>query len=71
VIKATIVVEKPTQKGMIIGKGATAIKRIGKIARGKIEKLIQKKVYLELFVSVKRGWSKNKDGLKEMGYHID
>jgi GTP-binding protein Era len=71
VIKATIVVEKSSQKGMIIGKGAVAIKRIGKVARGKIEKLAQKKVYLELFVSVKKGWSKNKDGLKEMGYHLD
>lgn len=71
VIKATIVVEKSSQKGMIIGKSATAIKRIGKDARVKIEKLTQKKVYLELFVSVKKGWSKNKDGLKEMGYHFD
>jgi len=56
---------------MIIGKGATAIKRIGKDARKKIEKLSGKKVYLELFVSVKKGWTKNKDGLKEMGYDID
>ena len=71
VIKATIVVEKSSQKGMIIGKSATAIKRIGKDARIKIEKLTQKKVYLELFVSVKKGWSKNKAGLKEMGYHLD
>ncbi len=52
-------------------KGAVAIKRIGKVAREKIEKLTQKKIYLELFVSVKKGWSKNKDGLKEMGYHLD
>lgn len=71
VVKATIVVEKSSQKGMIIGKQAAAIKRIGKDARVKIEKLAQKKVYLELFVSVKKGWSKNKDGLKEMGYNID
>ena len=71
VIKATIVVEKGTQKGMIIGKGAEAIKRIGLNARKKIEKLIQKKVYLELFVSVKKGWSKNKKSLKEMGYNFD
>jgi len=68
VIKATIVVEKPTQKGMIIGKGGEAIKRIGLNARKKIEPLIDKKVYLELFVSVKKGWSKNKATLKEFGY---
>ena len=68
VIKATIIVEKQTQKGMIIGEGGVAIKRIGLNARKKIEKLIGKKVYLELFVSVKRGWSKNKENLRELGY---
>ncbi|MBD3840828.1 MAG: GTPase Era [Campylobacterales bacterium] len=71
VIKATIVVEKGTQKGMIIGKGATAIKRIGLNARKKIEKLSGKKCYLELFVSVKKGWSKNKAGLKDLGYNFE
>jgi GTP-binding protein Era len=71
VVKATIIVQKGTQKGMIIGKGATAIKRIGKDARVKIEKLTGKKCYLELFVSIKKGWTKNKEGLKELGYDID
>lgn len=71
VIKATIIVEKSTQKGMIIGKGATAIKRIGLHARKKIEKLSGKKCYLELFVSVKKGWTKNKSSLKEMGYNFE
>ncbi|WP_419769227.1 MAG: GTPase Era [Candidatus Marinarcus sp.] len=71
VIKATIIVQKSTQKGMIIGKGATAIKRIGKDARLKIEKLSGKKVYLELFVSVKKGWTKNKQGLKDLGYDVE
>lgn len=68
VIKATIIVEKSTQKGMIIGKGGEAIKRIGLNARKKIETLIGKKVYLELFVSVKKGWSKNKESLRDLGY---
>jgi len=68
VIKATIIVEKSTQKGMIIGKGGEAIKRIGLNARKKIEPLIGKKVYLELFVSVKKGWSKNKESLRDLGY---
>ena len=70
VIKATIIVQKGTQKGMIIGKDATAIKRIGKDARIKIEKLTGKKCYLELFVSIKKGWTKNKQGLKELGYDV-
>ncbi len=71
VIKATIIVEKSTQKGMIIGKKGEAIKRVGLNARKKIEKLSGKKCYLELFVSVKKGWSKNKGSLKELGYNFD
>ncbi|RYA23689.1 GTPase Era [Malaciobacter halophilus] len=70
VIKATIVVQKSTQKGMIIGKGATAIKRIGKDARVKIEKLTGKKCYLELFVSIRKNWTKDKKGLKDLGYDV-
>ncbi|MEM5559083.1 GTPase Era [Aliarcobacter cryaerophilus] len=71
VIRATIIVQKDSQKGMIIGQQATAIKRIGKGARIKIEKLSGKKCFLELFVSVKKNWTKNKDALKSMGYDID
>ena len=71
VIKATIIVQKDSQKGMIIGQSATAIKRIGKAARVKIEKLSGKKCYLELFVSVKKNWTKNKDALKSMGYDVN
>ena len=71
VIRATIIVQKDSQKGMIIGQQATAIKRIGKAARIKIEKLSGKKCFLELFVSVKKNWTKNKDALKCMGYDID
>lgn len=68
-IYAQIIVEKPTQKGMMIGKKGTAIKRIGTDARQKIEHLIQKKVFLELSVTVKKGWTKDKKSLEEMGYH--
>ncbi|MFY9107850.1 GTPase Era [Aliarcobacter cryaerophilus] len=71
VIRATIIVQKDSQKGMIIGQQATAIKRIGKAARIKIEKLSGRKCFLELFVSVKKNWTKNKDALKSMGYDID
>ena len=70
VIKATIIVQKSTQKGMLIGKGAVAIKRIGKDARMKIEKLTGRKCYLELFVSIKKGWTKNREGLKDLGYDV-
>ncbi len=69
-IRATIIVEKESQKGIIIGKGGAAIKRIGQHARGKIENLSGKKVFLELFVSVKKGWSSDKEFLNELGYQL-
>ena len=67
-IYATIIVEKQSQKGIIIGKGGEAIKRIGKAARTKIEELSGKQCYLNLQVSVKKGWSKDKSYLEQLGY---
>jgi len=68
-IYATIIIEKESQKGIIIGKKGEAIKRIGKSAREKIERLSGKKAYLNLQVSVKKGWTKDKNFLKEIGYN--
>ena len=67
-IRATIIIEKQSQKGIIIGKGGAAIKRIGSDARVQIENLIGKKVFLELFVSVKKGWTNDKKMLEDIGY---
>jgi len=67
-IYATIIIEKESQKGIIIGKGGDSIKRIGQAARQKIEMLSGRKAYLELQVSVKKGWSKDKAFLDEIGY---
>ncbi len=67
-IYATIIIEKESQKGIIIGKGGETIKRIGKSAREKIERLSGKKAYLNLQVSVKKGWTKDKAFLEEIGY---
>ncbi|MRI83105.1 MAG: GTPase Era [Nitratiruptor sp.] len=67
-VYATIVVEKPSQKGIVIGKGGATIKRIGKRARQLLEQFSGKKIYLELFVVVKRGWTKNKKELERIGY---
>lgn len=67
-IYATIIIEKDSQKGIIIGRGGEAIKRIGRYAREKIENLSQKQAYLNLQVSVKKGWSKDKAFLEEIGY---
>jgi len=69
-IRATIIIEKESQKGIIIGKGGSAIRRIGKNARKKIEQLIDKKVFLDLFVSVKKGWTNDKEFLDDIGYKL-
>ena len=67
-VYATIVVEKDTQKGMIVGQKGEGIKRVGKLARQQMELFSGKKIFLDLHVSVKKGWSKNRDGLEDMGY---
>lgn len=67
-IRATIIVEKESQKGIMIGKGGNTIKRIGKQARGKIESLSGKQAYLDLFVSVKPNWTNDKKMLEDLGY---
>lgn len=67
-ITASIVVEKESQKGMIIGQGGKRIKNIGKASRLKIEKMIGGKVFLELFVKVDENWTKDHERIKEFGY---
>ena len=69
-IYATIITESKSQKMILIGKGGQTLKRIGKYARELIENLSGKKIYLQLFVSVKPGWSKNKKDLSKLGYNI-
>ena len=60
-IRAVIYVERDSQKGILIGKGGEFLKNIGKTSRPEIEMLIGKKVFLDLWVKVKRGW-RNSDG---------
>ncbi len=67
-IYADIYVEKDSQKGIIVGQNASMIKKIGTDARKDIEKLTGTKVYLELFVRVKKEWTKDEKFLKELGY---
>jgi GTP-binding protein Era len=67
-VYAMIIIEKESQKGIIIGKGGESIKRIGKSAREKIERLSGKKLFLNLQVVVKKGWTKDKNFLEEIGY---
>jgi len=67
-IRATIYVERDSQKGIIIGKQGAMLKLIGKQARADIERLLATKVFLDLWVKVKKDW-RNKSGmLSELGY---
>ena len=67
-IHATIIVEKDSQKGIVIGAGGKRIKEIGLKARRDIEKLLGKHAYLELFVKVQEDWRNNEDLLETYGY---
>ena len=67
-VYAMIVVERDSQKGMIIGKKGKKIKEIGIAARKLLENFSGKKIYLELYVKTIPNWSKNKKMLEEIGY---
>ncbi len=69
-IYARIIVEKKSQKGIIIGKDGENLRRIGHNARKSIERLAGKKIFLKLFVVVKHGWTKDKKSLGELGYNF-
>lgn len=68
VIDATIIVDKDSHKGIVIGKNGKRIKAVGIKSRADLEELYGKKVFLELFVSVKEDWLNNQRILKELGY---
>jgi GTP-binding protein Era len=67
-IRALIIVERDSQKGIIIGKGGEMLKRIGREARQDIEKFVMKKVFLETFVKVDKDWRTSDTKLKKYGY---
>ena len=69
-ISAIIYCERESQKGIIIGKGGSALKRVGMQARQEIEDFFQKKVFLRLFVKVDRDWRSNTGRLKHYGYDL-
>ncbi len=66
-IKATMFVEKPTQKAIIIGKDGKMLKSIGKAARLDLEGFFNKKIYLDLWVKARKGWKEDKVFLKRLG----
>ncbi len=67
---AQIIVDSKSQKGIVIGKDGVTLGRIGKMARESIEELSGKKIFLKLFVVVKKGWSKDKKSLADLGYNF-
>ena len=67
-IYANIYCEHKSQKGILIGKGGSLLKKIGTEARLELEKITEKKVYLELQVKVEKDWRKKQNILKNFGY---
>jgi GTP-binding protein Era len=68
-IRADIIVQRETQKGIILGEGGKMIRELGSLARQDIEKFISRKVFLELFVKVRPKWRDTDIFLKEYGYN--
>ena len=69
-ISAIIYCERDSQKGIIIGKAGSALKRVGSMARKDIEEFFQKQVFLQLFVKVDRDWRSNTGRLRHYGYDL-
>lgn len=67
-IRSVIMVERDTQKGIIIGHKGSALKRVGVEARKDLEKFFGKQVHLELFVKVNKNWRSDQNQLKRFGY---
>ncbi len=67
-IDATIYVERPSQKGILIGKSGAMLKRIGALARKEIETLLGSQVFLTLWVKVRKNWRMDEHDLRMFGY---
>jgi len=67
-ISATIWVERKSQKAIVIGKGGQLLKKTGTLARGDLERLLQKQVYLQLWVKVREDWADDEQSLAAFGY---
>jgi GTP-binding protein Era len=70
-VMATVIVERDSQKGIIIGKQGSMLKEIGKRARVDIENLLGSKVYLELWVKVQKDWRNKMSQLRDYGFNED
>jgi GTP-binding protein Era len=69
-IAANIFVEKRSQKGIIIGKGGQMLRKIGAAARGEIERMTGGRIYLDLWVKVRKDWRQDEEELRRLGYDV-
>lgn len=69
-VKATIFVEKDSQKGILIGSGGKMLRGIGAAARAEIERVLGIRIYLDLWVKVRRKWRQEADALRQLGYVV-
>src|SRR5690554_5832873 len=67
-VRAVIFVERNSQKGILIGQGGKALKKVGIMAREELEKFFGKKIFLQTFVKVEEDWRKDKNKLRTFGY---
>ncbi|MBF6627676.1 MAG: GTPase Era [Proteiniphilum sp.] len=70
-IRAIILVERDTQKGIVIGHKGEALKKLGTTARKDIERFFEKKIFLQLYVKVEKDWRNRDNMLKSFGYRLD
>ncbi|MEN6322014.1 MAG: GTPase Era [Proteiniphilum sp.] len=70
-IRAIILVERDTQKGIVIGHKGEALKKLGTMARKDIERFFEKKIFLQLYVKVEKDWRNRDNMLKAFGYKLD
>jgi GTP-binding protein Era len=69
-VEATLIVERASQKGIVIGSGGSMIKQISRAAREELERLLDTRVYLDLRVKVVKDWRRNEAALRRLGYVI-
>ncbi len=70
-VRATILVERESQKGIVIGHKGAALKKLGTLARKELERFLEKKVFLQLHVKVEKDWRNRDNMLKAFGYKLD
>tara|TARA_B110000116_G_scaffold271507_1_gene292460 strand:+ start:213 stop:1115 length:903 start_codon:yes stop_codon:yes gene_type:complete len=69
-VKANLIVERDSQKMIVLGKRGRSIKKLGELARSKIENFLERRIYLDLWVKVLPNWRRRKKDLERLGFHL-